>query len=202
MTEQDYVKLQGMEVELRQTLLELFTIASECVLDHQLPNSLAWLLQGKVSLIKRGSGASDCVEALRSTELLLQLLLPLCSDHAFSLESVWVKKTVRATEKRQRDLMVIRTQLAVPFDRDAFQEAVDVAHDCPLHSKQPAPFEDYAVIQEGDLEQESCGCLPFEIRNREAKNRAKTPKEREEEVSAVEGSCVHALRMRSAVCAE
>ena len=30
MTEQDYVKLQDMEVELRQTLLELFTMASEC----------------------------------------------------------------------------------------------------------------------------------------------------------------------------
>ena len=72
MTEQDYVKLQDMEVELRQALLELFTMASECVLDHQLPNSLAWLLQGTGSLIKRGGGASDCVEALRSTELLLR----------------------------------------------------------------------------------------------------------------------------------
>ena len=102
MTEQDYVKLQDMEVELRQTLLELFTMASECVLDHQLPNSLAWLLQGTASLIKRGGGASDCVEALRSTELLLQLLLPL------------VKNTVIATEKRLRDLMVVRAQLTVP----------------------------------------------------------------------------------------
>ena len=141
MTEQDYIKLQDMEVELRQTVLELVTMASECVLDHQLPNSLAWLLQGTASLIKRGGGASDCVEALRSTELLLQLLLPLCSDHAFPLESIWVKNTVIATEKRLRDLMVVRAQLTVPFDRDAFEEAVDAAYGCrvvrgsKLHSK-------------------------------------------------------------------
>ena len=88
MTEQDYVKLQEMEVELRQTVLELLTMASDCMRDHHFkPPSLAWLLQGTASLIKRGGGASDCVEALRSTELLLQLLLPLCSDHAFPLES-------------------------------------------------------------------------------------------------------------------
>ena len=44
-------------------------------------------------------------------------------------------------EKRLRDLMVVRAQLTVPFDRDAFEEAVDVAHGCcvvrgsQLHSK-------------------------------------------------------------------
>ena len=129
MTEQDYIKLQDMEVELRQTVLELVTMASECVLDHQLPNSLAWLLQGTGSLIKRGGGASDCVEALRSTELLLPELLRLCSDHAFPLESTWVKNIVIVAEKRRRDLMAVRTQLIVPIIRDAFKDAVAVAYD-------------------------------------------------------------------------
>ena len=93
MTEQDYVKLQNMEVEMRQTAVELLNMAFDDTLTHQLPPSLAWHLRGTALLIERGDGdASACVEALRSTELLLAELLRLSSDHAFPLESIWVKK--------------------------------------------------------------------------------------------------------------
>ena len=128
MTEQDYVKLQSMEAEVRQTVVELFVMARDCARDHQLPPSLAWFLQRTASLIERGGGASDCVEALGSTELLLAELLPLCYDHAIPLESIWVKNTIMATEKWLRDLLVIRAQLTVTFERDAFENAVGLAY--------------------------------------------------------------------------
>ena len=76
-----------------------------------------------------------------STELLLPQLLLLCYDHAIPLESIWVKNTVMATDKWLRDLLVIRAQLTVPFERDAFENAVDLAHGfrvvrgSQLHSK-------------------------------------------------------------------
>ena len=133
MAEQDYIKLEGMEVELRQTVVELLTMASDCARDHQLPPTVAWFLQGTASFIERGcGGASDCVEALRSTELLLPEVLPLCNNHAFPLESIWVKNTIIATQKRLRDLMVIRAQLTVPFERDAFEEAIGFAYGYPV----------------------------------------------------------------------
>ena len=142
MTGQDYVKLQAMEAETRKAVVGLFTMASDCARDNHLPKSLAWLLKGTALLIERGGGgASDCVEALRSRELLLPQLLLLCSDPAFPLESIWVKNTVMATDKWLRDLMVIRAQLTVAFERDAFENAVDLAHGfrvvrgSQLHSK-------------------------------------------------------------------
>ena len=129
MTEQDYVKLQNMEVEMRQTAVELLNMAFDDTLTHQLPPSLAWHLRGTALLIERGDGdASACVEALRSTELLLAELLRFSSDHAFPLESIWVKNTVIVAEKKLRDLLVVRAQLSVPFERDAFEEAVAVAY--------------------------------------------------------------------------
>ena len=129
MTEQDYVKLQNMEVEMRQTAVELLNMAFDDTLTHQLPPSLAWHLRGTALLIERGDGdASACVEALRSTELLLAELLRLSYDHAFPLESIWVKNTVIVAEKKLRDLLVVRAQLNVPFEKAAFEEAVAVAY--------------------------------------------------------------------------
>ena len=128
MTGQDYVKLQAMEAETRKAVVGLFTMASDCARDNHLPKSLAWLSQRTASLIERGGGASDCVEALGSTELLLAELLPLCYDHAIPLESIWVKNTIMATEKWLRDLLVIRAQLTVTFERDAFENAVGLAY--------------------------------------------------------------------------
>ena len=129
MTEQDYVKLQNMEVEMRQTAVELLNMAFDDTLTHQLPPSLAWHLRGTALLIERGDGdASACVEALRSTELLLAELLRLSSDHAFPLESIWVKNTIIVAEKKLRDLLVVRAQLSVPFEKAAFEEAVDFAY--------------------------------------------------------------------------
>ena len=49
MTEQDYVKLQNMEVEMRQTAVELLNMAFDDTLTHQLPPSLAWHLRNCVA---------------------------------------------------------------------------------------------------------------------------------------------------------
>ena len=57
MTEQDYVKLQNMEVEMRQTAVELLNMAFDDTLTHQLPPSLAWHLRGTALLIERGDAS-------------------------------------------------------------------------------------------------------------------------------------------------
>ena len=141
MTTVSYVQLQYMEVTLHQTVLELIKVASECAREHQLPTSLAWLLEGTASLIERGGSASDCVRALRSMELLLPQLQQACSDRALPLaESICVKNIAKRAETRLRDLMVIKVQLTVPFKRDAFEEAVDKAVNV-AHGRQDDPVE-------------------------------------------------------------
>ena len=177
MTEQDYVKLQNMEVEMRQTAVELLNMAFDDTLTHQLPPSLAWHLRGTALLIERGDGdASACVEALRSTELLLAELLRLSSDHACPLESIWVKNTVIVAEKKLRDLLVVRAQLNVPFERGPFEEAVAVAYGfrvvrgSQLYSQIMQSYR--KVIWEKGFE----NAFPSECEKEKQKNRRQRPK--------------------------
>ena len=136
-TEEDYVKLQYMQMELHKTAVEIFASATKCARNNDLPTTLAWFLEGTAAFLSPpvaddldqcGGSASECVLALRSTELLLPQLQQACSNHDISLDSIVLKNMVKQAQRNLRDLLVIRTQLMVPLERLAFEQALDVAH--------------------------------------------------------------------------